>query len=217
MKHGTFPRFIPTGGSCPLGIVGYVNAALELNDQITAGALPPPDLIYVPLGSMGTSVGLMLGLKAVGLRTRVIPVRVIEERMASPKRMLRLIKGTGSLLCKLAPAFPSVNLSKDDLLIRNDFLGEGYAHFTEKAVHAADLMQRKTGIILNGTYSAKAFSALIDDAGRGVLQGKTVLFWNTYNSRDLSEITAGVDYRQLPKEFQRYFEEDVQPLDKGKG
>lgn len=217
VKYGAFPRFIPAGGSCPLGIIGYVNAAVELRDQITAGELPEPDLVYVPLGSMGTAAGLILGLGAVGLKTRVIPVRVIEERMASPKRMMRLIGKTEALLRRLDPAFPRVNLSRDDLFIRNDCLGEGYARFTEKAVKAADLMKSKAGVVLNGTYSAKAFSALLDDAEREELDEKVVLFWNTYNSRDLSGIAIGVDYRQLPKEFHRYFEEDVQPLDRGEG
>jgi hypothetical protein len=81
-------------------------------------------------------------------------------------------------------------------------------------MRAASLMKEKTGIILNGSYSAKAFSALLDDASRGVLKEKTVLFWNTYNSRDLSPFTANVDYHQLPAAFHRYFEEEVQPLDK---
>lgn len=214
MTNRAFTRFIPAGGSCPLGILGYVNAALELRDQIAEGKLPEPDIIYVPLGSMGTSAGLMLGLKAAGLTTRVIPVRVIEERMASPKRMIRLIGETVSLLCKLAPDFPRVTISEGDLSIRNDCLGEGYARFTKKAVQAADLIKTKTGIILNGTYSAKAFSALLDDADKGILNGKTVLFWNTYNSRNLSEVTAAIDYHRLPGKLHCYFEEDVQPIDK---
>jgi hypothetical protein len=67
---------------------------------------------------------------------------------------------------------------------------------------------------MNGAYSAKAFSALLDDAEKGLLAGKTVLFWNTYNSRDLSAAIADVDYHQLPGAFHCYFEEDVQSLDR---
>lgn len=217
MTLGKFPYFIPAGGSCPLGVIAYVNAAMELKEQIDAGVLPEPDFIYVPLGSMGTSAGLILGLKALGLKTRVIPVRVIEERMASPTRMLKLIRDTASLLCQYSPTFPRVTVSRDDLHIRNDCLGAGYAQFTAKGVKAADLAWRSAGIILNGTYSAKAFSALMDDAGKRILDGKKVLFWNTYNSRDLSAATGAVDYHDLPKAFHRYFEEDVQPLDAGEG
>jgi 1-aminocyclopropane-1-carboxylate deaminase/D-cysteine desulfhydrase-like pyridoxal-dependent ACC family enzyme len=213
MTLGKFPHVIPAGGSCPLGIIAYVNAAMELKEQIASGALPEPDFIYLPLGSMGTSAGLILGLKAVGLKTQVIPVRVIEERMASPARMLKLIRQTAALLCKFSPTFPHVTVSRDDLLIRNDCLGAGYAQFTDKGVKAADLVRTSAGIILNGTYSAKAFSAILDDAEKRVLDGKKVLFWNTYNSRDLSGATDNVDYHDLPKAFHRYFEEEVQSLD----
>ena len=214
IRQGAIPAFIPGGGSSPVGLVGYVNAAFELRDQIAAGVLPEPDLIYLPLGSMGTAAGLMLGIKAAGLKTRVIPVRVIEERMASPKRMVRLISQTSGLLSKADLTFPRVTVSEADLSIRNDCLGEGYARFTEKAVRAADLMRARAGIVMNGAYSAKAFSALLDDAEKGLLEGKTVLFWNTYNSRDLSATIADVDYHQLPRAFHCYFEEDVQPLDR---
>lgn len=215
MKNGAITRFIPAGGSSPLGILGYVNAAMELRDQISAGLLPEPDLIYVPLGSMGTSVGLMLGLKAVGLRTRVISVRVIEEHMASPRQMVRLVRETGTLLAQSASNFPRVEISEKDLSIRNDCLGEGYSRFTQKGMEAATSMKTRAGIVLNGTYSAKAFSALLDDARKKILAGKTIVFWNTYNSRDLSLIAAGVDYHQLPEKFHNYFEEEVQFLDQG--
>jgi D-cysteine desulfhydrase len=214
IRHGVIPAFIPGGGSSPVGLVGYVNAAFELRDQIAAGELPEPDLIYLPLGSMGTAAGLMLGLKVAGIKTRVIPVRVIEERMASPKRMIRLISQTSRLLSKADPNFPRITIAEDELSIRNDCLGEGYARFTEKGVKAAELMRAKAGIVMNGAYSAKAFSALLDDAEKGLLNGKTVLFWNTYNSRDLSAAIVDVDYHLLPRPFHRYFEENVQPLDR---
>ena len=148
-----------------MGVCGYVNAALELKAQIVAGELPEPDFIYVPLGSMGTAVGLTLGLKAAGLKCRIIAVRVIEKRLANAKKMARLFQDTASFLRKLDPAFPKLLLDEDDWTVRDDCLGGGYARFTEKAMKAASLMREKAGIILNGTYSAKAFSALLDDAG----------------------------------------------------
>jgi 1-aminocyclopropane-1-carboxylate deaminase/D-cysteine desulfhydrase-like pyridoxal-dependent ACC family enzyme len=216
MRFGVFPRIVPAGGSCPLGVVGYVNAAFELSEQIRAGELPAPDLIYVPLGSMGTAVGLTLGLQAVGLPTRVIAVRVIEQRFANRKKLVRLFRGTASLLRGMDPTFPRVRIDLEEPSIRDDCLGDGYARFTEKAVRAADMMREQAGIILNGSYSAKAFSAILDDASRGVLKGKRILFWNTYNSRDFSATISGVDYHQLPQAFHRYFEEPVQPLDEAR-
>jgi D-cysteine desulfhydrase len=214
MKRGAFARIIPAGGSCPLGVVGYVNAVLELKEQILAGEMPEPDRVYVPMGSMGTSVGLALGLKVAGLKSQVIAVRVIGEQFANAAKAALLFDQTARFLNKLDPAFRRLSLSEDALIVRGDCIGEGYAHFTRQGVEAAELMKKEAGIILNGTYSAKAFSALVLDAQSQALRGKTVLFWNTYNSRDLSGITAAIDYHDLPGEFHRYFQEDVQSLDK---
>jgi 1-aminocyclopropane-1-carboxylate deaminase/D-cysteine desulfhydrase-like pyridoxal-dependent ACC family enzyme len=207
-------EFIPGGGSSPLGIVGYVNAAFELRDQIAAGDMPAPDRIYVAMGSMGTSAGLMLGLRAAGLNCRVIPIRVIEENMASARGMLHLLQDSATLLHNADPAFPQLEFSEKDFTIRNDCLGPGYASFTEKSASAARLLEEKTGIPANGTYTAKAFSAIMADAAAGALDNQVVLFWNTFNSRDLTAFTESVDYHQLPRAFHRYFEEDVQPLDR---
>jgi D-cysteine desulfhydrase len=37
---GAYPYFIPAGGSCPLGTIGFVDAAFELGEQIKRGELP---------------------------------------------------------------------------------------------------------------------------------------------------------------------------------
>ena len=75
-------------------------------------------------------------------------------------------------------------------------------------------MKEYEGIKLDGTYTGKALAALRHDAESGSLAGNTILFWNTLNSRDFSEAIAGMDYHELPRPFHRYFEEDVQPLDR---
>jgi len=54
-------------------------------------------------------------------------------------------------------------------------------------------------------FTANAFAALISDGESGLLQEKTVLWWNTYNSRVFSAQVASTDYRRLPKYFHRYF------------
>lgn len=214
LRDGAWPLYIPPGGSCPLGVTGYVNAALELRDQIAAGMMPEPDRIYVPMGSMGTAAGLALGLRAAGLRTQVAAIRVIEEKLASVAGMRKLFEKTSELLCRHDPAFPRVRFSEDALVIRNEFLGEGYARKTELSARAAELMQRQTGIPMNIAYSAKAFGALMNDAAREEgLKGKAVLFWNTFNSRDLEPLIKDADYRQLPQAFRCYFEEDVLAFD----
>ena len=217
LKHkvlnGRFPNIIPPGGSAPLGVIGFVNAALELKQQINDGVLPEPDLLYVALGSKGTAIGLILGLKVAQLKTRVIPVRVGPKVLTKEEDIFRLFRNTNEMLSSHDPTFPAIDISVDDFNIRHDFFGRQYALFTEEGAKAIRTLQEMENITLEGTYTGKALAALLADADQGKLADKTVLFWNTYNSRDLNERIAHVDYHALPTSLHRYFEEDVQALD----
>jgi len=213
LRQRRFPLFIPPGGSSPRGAVGFVNAAFELKEQITKGEMPEPDYIYVASGTTGTAVGLMLGLRAASLRSRVICMRVADEQFANARKMAKLFHKTNSLLCSLDPSFPKFEFSEKDVDLRHGFLGQQYALFTKEGMEAVTRMEKTEGIKLEGTYTGKAFAGLIDDVGKQDLRDKVLLFWQTYNSRDFSDAIATVDYHQLPRCFHRYFEEEVQPLD----
>ena len=47
------------------------------------------------------------------------------------------------------------------------------------------------GLRLEPTYTGKAMAALLADAASGALDGKRVLFLNTYSSVDLAPLLAG--------------------------
>jgi D-cysteine desulfhydrase len=213
LKQGYFPQVIPTGGSSPLGATGFVNAAFELKKQIMEGKISEPDRIYVALGSMGTAVGLILGLKAANLKSRVIPVRVVDEKSANTQKMVKLFYEINSFLHSLDSSFPKFEFSERDIDMRHGFFGQKYALFTEEGMGAVARMEKKEGIKLDGTYTGKALAGLIDDAEKQDLRDKVILFWDTYDSRDFSNIVMNIDYHQLPRCFHRYFEEEVQPLD----
>src|SRR5690606_1529700 len=53
---GRRPYLMGPGGSSSVGCLGYVNAAMELAEQVRAGEVPAPDAIYVALGSGATAV-----------------------------------------------------------------------------------------------------------------------------------------------------------------
>lgn len=210
IKDGRFLKIIPPGGSSPLGIVGYVNAAFELREQIEAGEMPAPDFIYVPLGTAGTAVGLMLGLKATGLKTKVVAVAVVPRKYSSPHRIKRLFRAANDFLRSRDGSFPQCDLLDDDIDIRREYLGGGYAVFTDAGRRAGEWLQTQEGIPLDGTYTAKAFAALLDDLRRSQMRKKTLLFWNTYNSRPPAVVNRS-DYRRLPRRLHRYFEQEAQP------
>jgi len=182
LRDGIEPFVIPFGGTNARGTIGFVNAAIELHGQIEAGALPEPDFVYVPYGSTGTASGLAIGLAAVGLRIRVVGVRVVPAEATSPARTRRVIEEAVSLLRELDAGFPLVNPESVALEVRDGFLGDGYAAATAESLEAVALAEANH-IHIETTYTGKALAALVADARAGKLVGKTALFWNTYNSR----------------------------------
>lgn len=212
-RTGSFPYLIPPGGTSPLGMIGFVNAAFELKSQVDNGDLPEPDYIYAASGSMGTVVGLMLGLKAAGLKTQVVAIRVTELKYTSMRKAKRLFNATVRLLRKHDSSFPLLPFSTDDFHLNHSFYGQAYGLYTPEAMNAVRLLHETSGMHLEGTYTGKTFAALLADIEAGKLDGKNVLFWNTHNSLDFSDEIDGVDYHDLPRTFYKYFEGNVQPLD----
>ncbi|MCE5191313.1 MAG: pyridoxal-phosphate dependent enzyme [Actinomycetia bacterium] len=207
------PYFIPFGGTTPMSTAGFVNAGFELAEQVAEGSLPEPDVVYVALGSMGTAAGIALGLALAGVRPLVRAVSVVPDTMAGERAFRELLASSAGTLRAGDPSIPPELASRVRVEIVEGFLGEGYACFTPRGMEAVRLAAAEEDLVLDGTYTGKTMSALIADARSGALEGQTVLFWDTYNSRDIATLTAGVDYRALPEEARVFFETGVQPLD----
>jgi D-cysteine desulfhydrase len=197
---------IPPGGSSPAGTVGYVDGAFELHEQIRSGLAPEPSRIYVACGSLGTAVGLALGLKRAGRRIPVIAVRVATPSYVNERRLRRLYGATVGLLRSRDPSFPRLELEPGEIELRTGLLGLGYARITAAGQEAVELAERLEGLHLEGTYTGKTMAALIADARAGAIGKGPALFWNTYNARNLGPLTDAIDYRELPPGFHRYFE-----------
>jgi len=212
---GVPPYVIPSGGSSLLGALGYVNAAFELQRQVREGILPEPDVLYVASGTMGTCIGLVVGLRLVSMKTRIVGVRVTTAPYTSLERAQALFQSTNLLLHRNDPDIPLLPWDESNFTLRDDFFGDEYALFTPEGMAAVRYARHDLGLQLEGTYTGKTFAALLADADAGNLAGKQVLFWNTYAGDDtaLSASAAGGDWHRLPEPLHRYFEEPFQPLD----
>lgn len=199
--------FIPTGGSVPLGCLGYVNAALELKWQIDNGIMPEPDYIYLPVGSCGTTAGLLLGLKLAKIKSKIIAVTVYPQSIKHfSDNIEKLFVATNKLLNDLSKDISVFEFSKEQLIINKDFCGVSYGVITPEAQEAMLLMKSDEDINLEGTYSAKAFAALIADVKNNYInKSSIVLFWNTYCGLDFSKFTSDIDYKNLPAKLHKYF------------
>lgn len=195
----------PPGGSSVLSTIGYVNAAIELNEQIKNGDLPEPDFVFVPLGTGGTMAGLVTGCKIAGLRTKVIGVRVVDRIISNSFAVLRYAGGCLKLLKRFIPEFKGLRINFSDFIVLHEYFGKGYAHYTREGTESVKIMQELEGIELEGTYTGKTLAGMIDFIKKNNLTSKNILFWNTYNSRNMGNMIKE-DYKKLPKGFHRYFE-----------
>jgi D-cysteine desulfhydrase len=179
---GRKAKWIPFGGTSPLGILGHVNAALELADQVDAGELPMPSRVVVPLGTGGTAAGLALGFAAAGLRTRVIGARVVPRIASGRLRVMLLARATAQWIRRTTGlSLPAV--TRDAVWVAHDAYGGAYGRVSSLGTEAAAAMERATGLRLDATYSAKAFAIALRVAR--VEPGVTV-FWSTFDARWLA-------------------------------
>ncbi len=204
------PYFVTGGASSEIGNMGFVNAAFELKKQIGEGVMPEPDYILVACGSIGTTAGLNLGCRLTGLKTKVVGVRVAMPWVVTRWRMARMIRDVNRFMRKYDSSVPIISTNQDDLFLLEDYLGEDYAYFTEICCRAVNEMRELEGIPIDHTYTGKTLGGGLDWLKKQGEQDKVVLFWNTFNSVDLSDRAATVDYRDLPKAFHRYFTEPTQ-------
>jgi D-cysteine desulfhydrase len=200
---------LPAGGSSPLGCLGYVNAGLEIAEQVGEGLLPEPDYVVVAMGTHGTAAGLWLGLKMGGLGSRVVGVAVVEKWLCNPYLWARLVNRTASLINALDPGAEAPRARPSDLIYIEEHLGAGYANLTSAGVRAVKEVGELEDLKLEGTYTGKAMAAALDLGGELDNSG-SMLFINTHNSVDFSSALQGLDYRVLPRPFHRFFEQPCQ-------
>jgi D-cysteine desulfhydrase len=209
-RRRRLPYLLQPGASTPLATLGYVNAALELAEQVAAKQLPEPETIVVALGSGGTAAGLALGLHLAGLSSRLLAVQVSDVLPLTPEIVARLANATAELMRRRGAALPSTKIEPAAITVLSDWLGEGYGHPTPEAEQAQALLREREGLILDLTYTAKAMAALLALLEDGRLGNGPTLYWHTYNAlpQPLPQPQPD-DYRQLPPAFHRFFESET--------
>ena len=195
--------WLPMGGSTRIGTLGYVNAIFELRTQIEEGLLPEPRWIFIPAGSVGTIAGIELGLRPIGLQTRVMGICVAPHLLARSSRVNSLVQSAFTLL-KLETEKGILN-GEPQYELTDEFAGSGYGQPTKEGTEAIELAAQLEDLILDPTYTGKTLAGLIAHIHQG--NPGPILYWHTLNSVNLSAIANQVDYRDLPKSFHQFFDE----------
>lgn len=197
---------MPMGGSSWRGTVGFVAAGLELAEQVATGEIEKPDRIYVGTGTMGTAVGIALGLAIAELDTEVHAVRASVTDITNEYLMQKLTDKTALMMRRLDDSVPADLGKRTRIRLRNGFFGEGYGHTTLEADAAIGFARQQLGVTLESTYTGKTMAAVLADLRKPASKELNMLFWNTYYAMPVTVPTdRPLDEAALPEEFLRYF------------
>jgi 1-aminocyclopropane-1-carboxylate deaminase/D-cysteine desulfhydrase-like pyridoxal-dependent ACC family enzyme len=196
-RRGERAYLVPPGGSSSVGVLGYVEAGLELAAQIDAGELPEPDEIVVAFGSGGTLVGLSLGLSAAGLTVPVVGVRVTDGYLVARPVLGALARRANRRLRQRDPRFPDVaGPSLRRFRVEHGFFGSGYGQPSREGAEATALARELGQLTLDPTYTSKAFAAALASARTTAEVGpphrrRRVLYWHTLSSAPMAPLLEG--------------------------
>lgn len=178
-KKGKKIFVIPEGGSTVLGIWGYISFISELSQQID---LEKVKGICAASGSGGTAAGMLVGAALLGLKVKIYAVNVLYPKNVIKKKILSLAEGAVleyKLKCKI---------NENQLEILDGYSTEGYKNIAIEKIKLIKSFANSSGIILDPTYTGKAFNAyyqkfLTKNFGRKVIFVHTGGLFGTFSKR----------------------------------
>ncbi|MEX2355564.1 MAG: D-cysteine desulfhydrase family protein [Thermaerobacterales bacterium] len=179
-EAGRRPFVIPSGGSTPLGALGYFDATLEMIRQADAQGLEIRHVIVCG-GGGGTAAGVVAAAALLG-KPFVLHVIAIEERVAEMEQTIQELAAGALRLLDISPA-----VSPHDVFTLYDgYLGEGYGVPTAAGLkNIADLATAE-GIFLDPVYTGKTMAGLVDLVARGIIPAsEPAVFWHTGGTTSL--------------------------------
>ena len=171
--EGVRPYVIPVGASIPLGAAGYVAAVEELAQQLEAQEIEIDRIIFAS-GSAGTHAGILVGVKALGLKVRVEGIFDDAHATKGLEKVKSLTVATAEFL-KL-----DLEFTDEDFILHGSYNGLGYGVITDAEREAIRLLARTEGIVADPVYTGRALAGILDMIRQKIYTPtEKVLFWHT--------------------------------------
>ena len=165
--------FVPVGGSNVIGTMGYVNAYLELADQLDAEDLQASHIVHAS-SSGGTQAGLVTGQMLRPGGPAVLGINVYRDDTQA------MANGVHELAVQAAEFLGADIPPNEVVALEGGYLGEGYGIPTEQMRRAVETLARLEGVLLDPVYSGKAMAGLIGLILDGRMRADdTVVFLHT--------------------------------------
>lgn len=172
---GKHPYIIPYGGSNHIGAMGYVAAMFELEDQ-SRGEIEI-DHIFFASSSGGTHAGMMVGKEMLGKNYQLHGVNIDKDEIYSMELEEYIVKLANEVATSLEF---SRFFTPDDVLLHEQYLGEGYGVVGALEREAIAHLARREGILLDPVYTGRAMGGMLDLVKKGHFnRDETLLFWHT--------------------------------------
>jgi D-cysteine desulfhydrase len=167
--EGRHPHYIPVSGTTPLSCLGYVQAGLEIADQLAEMGLRP-DAVYSPFGTGGIFTSVLFALRHRGINAEMIGVSVNRPVEMCRSHITEWWTSNSDLL-GIAPS-PEMGVHE----VTDAFIGAGYGDPTPAALDAIVDMAQAEGILLDPVYSGKMAAGFFAHAAEGRWDpGSTIL------------------------------------------
>ncbi len=173
---GRRPYVVPYGGSNTTGAAGFVEAVRELTQQLAQLGESVTHIVFAS-SSGGTQAGLTVGKSLFGLDGELIGIGIDKGASGDvpfAEHVIQLANATAERLGV------HDRFSTSELILREDYLGDGYGVVGELERRAIRTVAQTEGILLDPVYTGRAMGGLIDMIERGELSPEhSVLFWHT--------------------------------------
>ncbi|MDP6558602.1 MAG: pyridoxal-phosphate dependent enzyme [Candidatus Binatia bacterium] len=164
------------GGSNGIDALGYVQAMLELNEQLLKGGTRVGCIVFASsLG--GRQAGIVLGARLAGFPGKIRGISVDQSPSQNPsyKSDLAAVANESAALIDYRYDF-----SERYFTVNYDYLGQGYGVLGDLEREATRSTAQTEGLLADPVYTGRTMGGLMDLIKQGYfLREDTILFWHT--------------------------------------
>lgn len=175
-EQGKRPCVIPYGGSNTVGALGFVEAAFELERQLSAAGKSRVKIV-IASSSGGTQAGLSLGIRLLRADWELHGINVDKDEAGDLPYRQHLAELASATAEQLGS---SERLEPGDFQVHSDFIKHPYAVMSPKEKTLIKEIASRTGVLLDPVYTARAMAGCVHLIEQGIFKtGDTLVFWHT--------------------------------------
>ena len=178
-KQGEKVYYVPMGGSNELGMLGYYECAMELTKQAKEMGISDAT-VFTTIGSMGTYMGLLLGLLNEGSPLKLKGMNVLPYPGEGDLTQ-NLTEALVEYYAKIKKFFNlDLDLKAEDFDIDTAYIHGAYNNCVDSVREVMYYLARKEAIIIDPCYTGKTFEGMVDLIKQGkIAKGSNVIFMHT--------------------------------------